>query len=835
MKKSLAALLAALVLTPFVLDTLGLGANSAVEVVVFALAAMGLNVLIGQTGLVSFGHGVWFGVAAYIAALIALVMPGHAFVIPLLASIAITVLLAACFGFLMLRRRGVYFALMTLALSAMTFQIAYRWTALTGGENGLGGIERPAWPGFDLNDNWNYYILVAVIAFVVIAGLWRVLHSPAGTVLLAIRENENRAVALGYPVVRYKLFAFMLSAGVTATAGVLMLYKNRMTSADPTSMVFSGELLAMVIIGGMRGFLGPALGAFFYIIFREYLSIYTEHWLIWFGLIFVLFVVFAREGLIGIGSQLKRTWFPAPESSAAMAGRQTQDRPLPDALAKHRNNAGEVLTARALAKSFGSLQAVADVSLTIRDKTLHALIGPNGAGKTTAFNLLTGGLTLSSGNVRLCNTDITEKSESDIAQLGMGRSFQITNLFPDLTVHENIRLAVQARHPSRRYCWHSPDLIVDVLRDADEIIQWVGLAGMERAMAGSLSYGGQRLLDLGLALATHPRILLADEPLAGLSVAERERVGKLIKEVSTIIPVLLVEHDIDRVFDLADHVTVMHEGRVLLDGDVETARQSAAVREVYIGSGTSAVAARARQGAHDDEVLARVETLNVHYGKSHIIYDVDFAIRKREILALLGRNGAGKSTILKAMTGIVTPTSGTISLGGHALAGLPSARIARLGVGYVPQGRGLFAGMSVRDNLELGALRRQTGEGTHWSLDEILDYFPRLKERLDTPADRLSGGEQQMAAVARALSGDTRLLLLDEPFEGLAPAVVEQLFYTFDKLRDHISIIIVDHNLDLALALSDRTLVLEMGKVLHEVASRDLSRDIELRRQLLWL
>jgi len=794
-----------------------------------------LNVLIGYTGLVSFGHGVWFGVAAYAAALIARALPGDAFVIPLLASIAISVLLAACFGFLMLRRRGVYFALMTLALSAMTFQVAYRWTPVTGGENGLGGIERPAWSGFDLNNNWNYYVLVAAIAFFVITGVWRVLHSPAGSVLQAIRENESRAVALGYSVVRYKLFAFMLSAGVTATAGVLMLYKNRMTSADPTSMVFSGELLAMVIIGGMRGFLGPAIGACFYILFREYLSIYTEHWLFWFGLIFVLFIVFAREGLIGIGAQIKQKWFPAPETAAAMAGRKAEKMPLPASLARNPSETGDVLTAHGIAKSFGSLQAVVDVSVTVRDRTLHALIGPNGAGKTTAFNLLTGGLALSSGQVRLCNADISASSESDIAQLGMGRSFQITSLFPDLSVQENIRLAVQARHPSRRRFLTSPERIKDVLRDADEIIRWVGLAGMESAIAGSLSYGGQRLLDLGLALATNPRILLADEPLAGLSVAERERVGNLIKEVSATIPVLLVEHDIDRVFDLADHVTVMHEGRVLLDGDVATARSSEVVREVYIGSGTSAVAARAHQGTHDDEVLARVEGLNVHYGKSHIIYDVDFSVRKREILALLGRNGAGKSTILKAITGITPPSSGSIHLGSHALAGLSSAQIARLGVGYVPQGRGLFAGMSVRDNLELGAIRRQTGEGIHWSLDDILDYFPRLKERLDTPADRLSGGEQQMAAVARALSGDTRLLLLDEPFEGLAPAVVEQLFYTFDKLRDHVSIVIVDHNLDLALALSDRTLVLEMGKVLHEVASQDLSRDIELRRRLLWL
>lgn len=187
------------------------------------------------------------------------------------------------------------------------------------------------------------------------------------------------------------------------------------------------------------------------------------------------------------------------------------------------------------------------------------------------------------------------------------------------------------------------------------------------------------------------------------------------------------------------------------------------------------------------------------------------------------------------MIGIAPVSSGTITLGGQVISGLPPAPIARAGVGYVPQGRGLFAGMTVRDNLELGRIRRRTGNGTHWSDEEIFDYFPRLAERMDTEADRLSGGEQQMAAVARALSGDTRILLLDEPFEGLAPAVVEQLFRTFDRLRDRLSLVIVDHNLDLALALSDRTVALERGRVFHEGPSEALAENLELRRHVLWL
>ena len=233
--------------------------------------------------------------------------------------------------------------------------------------------------------------------------------------------------------------------------------------------------------------------------------------------------------------------------------------------------------------------------------------------------------------------------------------------------------------------------------------------------------------------------------------------------------------------------------------------------------------------------MLEVSGVNTFYGKSHILNDVDFTLHENEIVALLGRNGAGKSTLLKTLIGIAPASNGSIRLAGHDIAGLPSAQCARLGIGYVPQGRGLFAGMTVEQNLELGGLKRQTGHGVHWTRERVYDYFPRIRERLDSPADYLSGGEQQMVAVARALSGDVRVLLLDEPFEGLAPAVVEQLFETFDRLRKEIAIIIVDHNLDLALALSDVTVALERGRVIHRGPSRALRDDLDLRRKVLWL
>jgi len=234
-------------------------------------------------------------------------------------------------------------------------------------------------------------------------------------------------------------------------------------------------------------------------------------------------------------------------------------------------------------------------------------------------------------------------------------------------------------------------------------------------------------------------------------------------------------------------------------------------------------------------VVLSLDGVDTYYGKSHILAGVTFAVHAHEIVALLGRNGAGKSTCLKTITGLAPHAAGHIRLGTDSLDGRSAAAIARAGIGYVPQGRGLFAGMSVAENLELGRLKRRTGNGVHWDEERVLSYFPRLRERWRTPADYLSGGEQQMVAVARALSGDVRVLLLDEPFEGLAPAVVESLFETFDALRREVSIVIVDHNLDLALALSDRTVALERGRVMHTGPSQALRDDLALRRQVLWL
>jgi branched-chain amino acid transport system ATP-binding protein len=300
--------------------------------------------------------------------------------------------------------------------------------------------------------------------------------------------------------------------------------------------------------------------------------------------------------------------------------------------------------------------------------------------------------------------------------------------------------------------------------------------------------------------------------------------------------VLIVEHDIDRVLGFSRRVTVMNQGEVLMSGTPEEVRNDRRVQEVYTGTGQPPATERAANGAGENRVL-RFEKVNAFYGKSHILNDATLDVRDGEIVALLGRNGAGKSTLLKTLCGLVPAASGTIDFDGRNITGLPTPEIARMGVGYVPQGRGLFAGMTVADNLALGRLARKTdgSTGVVWSEEKILNFFPRLKERMDVAADYLSGGEQQMVAVARALSGNTKLLLLDEPFEGLAPAVVLELFHVFDALRQHISIVIVEHNLDLVLALADRVFALERGAVVHEGPAKPLLDDLAYRKKILWL
>ncbi|MET0971211.1 MAG: ATP-binding cassette domain-containing protein, partial [Tardiphaga sp.] len=519
----------AVIALPFGLYLLGLSLNTGTMVVALAIAAMGLNLCIGYTGLVSFGHGAWFGIGAYAAGLIQRNWFGGDILLPLLLAAIVVAVISTFVGIIILRRRGVYFSLLTLALSALTYTIAFRWTAVTGGEDGLGGLKRGSIGPFSLDNALNYYIVVSVLCLGVLYLLLRLVRSPFGHVLMAIRENQLRATFQGYPVERYKLGVFVISAVVTGFAGGMIGFQNYLVSAEAVSVPFSGELLAIVVIGGMRSMLGPAIGALFFILFRELFSIWTPNWLLWFGLIFVAFVLYSPGGLVGIWATLSKRWWPAPEEAAAMSKRRIYDGlPLP-AFLLPKGFDGTVLEVQGVSKTFGGIRAVTDASLQVGAGEIHALIGPNGAGKTTLFNLVSGLFPTDQGTIKLNGREIQGVPSEAICHQGLARSFQITNLFKGLSIYENLRLSLQAQSRGRFNLWRDIDHYGDIHTETAELIKFLGLQGIETIEGGELSYGGQRLVDLGIALGSKPQVLLLDEPLAGLAAAERERVSNLVR------------------------------------------------------------------------------------------------------------------------------------------------------------------------------------------------------------------------------------------------------------------------------------------------------------------
>jgi len=835
----------ALAALPFAMRAIGMTESLATEIALFALTGLAFNLLLGYTGLLSFGHGLFFGFAAYAAALSQIHWFPGSFLGPLAFSVAATTLLGLLVGFLVLRRRGVYFSLLTLAFTALAFFIAYRWTDFTGGESGLRGIARPALAGIELDNQFAFYGLTASIVFAAAWVLLRIVRSPFGSVLVAVRENEQRTVFAGYPVRHYKLIAFVIAAALTGVAGCLFAFLKSIVSADTVHVSFSGEIVAMTIIGGTRSFLGPALGALFYILFRELLSGYTDAWMFWFGLLFMAFILYSPAGLVGLATRVwttyakMRGWFAA--EAAAMTARVLPPaaEPVPAFLRQAPSGStAAILACTAVSKRFGAFTAVDGASLALADRRLHALIGPNGAGKTTLFNAISGLYAADGGTITLAGERIDGLATDAIVARGLARSFQITNLFPSLSVAENLRLGCQARDPARLALWRPATTLSAVNEETQALIRFLGLEGLERVPVTSLSYGGQRLVEIGIPLAARPRVLLLDEPLVGLAAAERERITTLIRSLAPHMAVLLVEHDMDRVFTLADRITAMSEGRVIAEGTSDAVRNDGDVQRVYLGSGTARSAAARAGGGHDTGApLLEVAAINTFYGKSHVLHDVSFAVREREVVALLGRNGAGKTSTLKSVIGIAPPASGTVTFAGTRIDGEAPERVARRGIGLVPQGRRLFSGLTVAENLALGGLHHRSGTagGVHWDTERIFTIFPRLADRIDTRADRLSGGEQQMVAIARALAGNVRLLLLDEPFEGLSPVMVDDVFAAIGELRRHVSILIIEHHLDLVLALADRAVVLDRGHVSHEGPSAPLLHNVDFRKEVLWV
>jgi ABC-type branched-subunit amino acid transport system ATPase component/ABC-type branched-subunit amino acid transport system permease subunit len=803
------------------------------EIVIFSLLAIAYNLLMGYTGLVSFGHAAFFGIGGYAAGLTQIHL-ARGMVVPLLAGVAGATLLGAVIGFLLMRKRGVYFSLLTLAFTQMFFYVVYGATTVTGGENGLGGIERlPLGVGpvaLDLGNKTVYHYAAAAVAAVAIAVLWRLVHSPFGRVLQAIRENEQRASCVGYDVKRYKLTAFVVSCGFSGLAGALYTFLLNFAYPETLHVTMAGEIAAMTLVGGMRSFVGPAVGAAVFVFMRDTLSSWTENWLIYFGVIFIAFVMFSPNGIIGVVRRLR----PARPAGRAALGVASA---APRAGGVARDGAGTdgavLLDVRDLEKRFGALAAVDHATFQVRRGELRSIIGPNGAGKTTLFNLLTGLLPPDAGHATFGSTAIAGLPPHRIVAAGISRSFQIISVFHALTVFENVRIAVQAKHPSRFAMLARAEGFADVNAEALRIVERVGLSERADVIAANLSHGDQRLLEIGIALATHPALLLLDEPLAGLAASERVRVADLIRTLRQSVTIVLIEHDIDQVLALSDRITVLHQGRVIAEGAPAEIQSNADVQTAYLGHlAVGAPTPRAPAGGAARPLL-HVDAVNAFYGKSHVLHDVSLEVFPGEFVSLLGRNGAGKTTTLATITGVVPARGGRVVYRDRPVQGFAPEAIARLGLGVVPQGRRIFPNLTVLENILIGARRTARPRGAPWTLERVFTTFPRLRERQHARGATLSGGELQQLAIARALMGNVELLLLDEPFEGLAPAIVEVVWNVLREVRGETTVLLVEQNADLALALSDRAYVINNGAIAWAGDAGTLAESRELRRKLL--
>ena len=495
-----------------------------------------------------------------------------------------------------------------------------------------------------------------------------------------------------------------------------------------------------------------------------------------------------------------------------------------------------LLEVRGVRKAFADFVAVAGVDLSLPAGGITAVIGPNGAGKTTLINLLTGKLLPDDGEVLLDGADVTRLPPSARVRAGMARTFQVTNIFPQLTAEQNVAVPLLAKAGRALVALRALDRMPDVHDGARRMLADVGLADRAQRPAAELSHGDRRLLEIALALATGPRLLLLDEPTAGMGSGERDRVLAQIRRLAEggRLTILLVEHDMDVVFGMATRIVVLHQGKVLADGAPQQIREDARVREIYLGQDAAGGVAAATPRAVAGEPLLEVTRLNAGYGLAHVLHDVTFTIARGEVVALLGRNGVGKTTTLRSLAGLTTPFPGSaIRLAGRDVAGHAPERIAAAGVSYVPDDRRIFPDLTARENLRVPvlALHRRNGR---WNEQAIAALFPPVAAVWDRKGRHLSGGEQKMLAIARALMTDPSLLLLDEPSEGLSPLIVRILIDALVRIREGgVTVLAADQNLHFARAIADRALVMERGRLVHSATRDDLARNDPALQRLL--
>jgi branched-chain amino acid transport system permease protein len=601
-----------LIAAPFVLPYLDFAPATVNRILVWGLFGIGFDILFGVTGLLSFGQSAFFGTGGMVAAYL-LTMAGFPYVVP---ALFIGMIVAAVVGYLIgliaLRRTGIYFAMITVAIAEIFYFVEFNpLSAFTGGENGLPGVPAPTLSlGFTtikFSTDWSLYGFLAFWYFIGIVLALRIVRSPVGAILSAIRDNPLRAAAVGHDIQSYKLTAFVIAAAYAGFAGGLLGIMQGFMPPDAFTFETSGQLVMQTAIGGAGTLIGPLVGATVWLYLSDFFQT-TLHlgatWKLVLGIVFVLLVCFLRRGIVGGIKDLyvyaagKNAPAIDPNGAAPAQGAVAEaaansaaseaKRAAVAASIRHRTPEGyngPILQASALSKRYGGLIANNDIDFTVDHGELRGIIGPNGAGKTTFFKMLTCEVQPTSGTILFEGNDITGMSVTDVCQRGLTKSYQVNQLFTRLTVRENLTIAALAdrRGKFRFDLLRTVDHIAGLREQVEETLELVNLTGRPDTPVAELAYGEKRRLEIGLALATTPSLLLLDEPLAGLSPRERVDTVTLLKSISQGRTMIVIDHDMDALFELAGRITVLQEGRVLVEGTPSEIKGNATVQEAYLG------------------------------------------------------------------------------------------------------------------------------------------------------------------------------------------------------------------------------------------------------------
>ena len=529
------------------------------QIAITALFALSLDLILGYAGIVSLGHAAFFGLGAYTAGLIA----KHGWGEPI-SGLLLGALVAGIVGygasFIVSRFRHLALIMITLGMGLLLHEAANSASWLTGGADGLQGVK--IWPIFNTFrfDLYGYtaYTYSLVVLFLVFLVTRRIINSPFGLSLRGIRENSVRMPALGAPSRAHLRKIYTIAAVIAGIAGALLAQTTETVSLEVLGFQRSADVLVILILGGAGRLYGGLIGAIIFMVARDQFSGNTpQFWYFWIGALLVAVVMFLPNGILGGLAKLTRVVAGQAMSAA--------------------------LSTRGLDKSFGSLVVAKDIAFSLPQGARHALIGPNGAGKTTLINLMTGMLRPDAGEILLGDEPITALAPDKRVSRGLVRTFQINTLFPNLNALEAVTLAVCEREGVSRTWWQRVTAHPAAVDEAHAILSSLMLGNDCYRPTRELPYGRQRLLEIALALATRPKVLLLDEPAAGVPRDESKELFEVISNLSRDITVLFIEHDMNFVFRFASRIIVMVGGRILLEGAPDEIAADPRVREVYLG------------------------------------------------------------------------------------------------------------------------------------------------------------------------------------------------------------------------------------------------------------